>query len=230
MDKPFEFRGAKLDRLVELLGRHDAAVQHFAEDLEACFGAFLSAHRGDFERGMPPDVDRDLDAVDRQAADLAASLEKIPTDVARLIDLHVLSEGAFRRVSSDVDDLRLPLRDLSSAIKRVREQAAGDGKAALEDRLVVAIAAAYRNRLRVTPTAEPGGKFDTALQGIFELAAREAPALGGLAERLGAGRVAKLLVKHVREEAPPSKLQLLPESADLVRHEPPRMKPLFVEG
>lgn len=230
MDQPLEFRGPKLDRLIELLGRHDIGAHHFAEDLEACFGAYLSAQRGDYARGLPADVDRDLDTVDRQAADLAASLEKIPTDVARLIDLHVLSQSAFRRVSGDVDDLRLPLRDLSAAIKRLRSQALGDGKAALEDRLVIAIASAYRNRLKVTPTAEPGGKFATVLQGVFELAESAVPALTGLQDRIGIGRVAKLLVKHVRQEASPSRLQLLPEDVDLTIHEPPKMKPLFVEG
>lgn len=63
---------------------------------------------------------------------------------------------------------------------------------------------------------------------IFALAEHEAPGLAGLAQRIGLGRVANLLVKHMRRGAPPSRLQLLPEAVDHTIHEATKMKPLFV--
>ena len=227
MSTKFDFHGAGLEQLIELLGRRDSAVYHFAEDLEACFGAFLSARAGDYESGLPPDADRDLERARSLASALAVVLGKLPGDIGRLLDLHLLSEDAFRRMSSDIDRLGEPLNDLAAAIRELRRSAADDGIAALEDKLVCAITSAYRNRFKVNPSVETSTGFVTVLKGVLELVESEDSTLAGLADRMTPERVARLLAARVRRTLPRSRLELNSSGLPRASEELPRMKPLF---
>lgn len=188
----FAFAGADLAALFGLAGRDDAAAFRLAEDLEACLAAFLVVARGGGGR-LPPTVAADLDGIAKSAADLRSALYGLPADVSLLLDLHVLSVGAQRRIGRDLERVTEPLEDLVAVMAEVRREAdeqLGASGEALDRRLLAAIATAYRNRLNLRPSAEPGGHFERFLRGVLKVAAAQAPEFAALARRTGAAEVA----------------------------------------
>jgi hypothetical protein len=188
----FAFAGADLAALFGLAGRADGAAYRLAEDLEACLAAYLVVARGG-GGGLPPKVVADFDAIGRTAAALRSALYDLPADVSLLLDLHVLSEGAQRRIGRDLERVTEPLEDLVAVMAEVRREAdeqLGVSGEALDRRLLAAVATAYRNRLNLRPSAEPGGHFDRFLRGVLKIAAGQATEFAALERRVGPAQLA----------------------------------------
>lgn len=188
MNEPirFAFTPADLQAVFALSGRDDAAAWRLAEDAEACLAAFLVVARGGGGR-LPPKVAADLEGIARNAAALRSALYELPGDLGLLLDLHVLSVGAQRRIGRDLERVTEPLEDLVAVMAEVRRDAdeqLGASGAALDRRLLAALATAYRNRLNLRPAAEPDGHFDRFVCGVLGLAARHAAEFADLARRM----------------------------------------------
>ena len=224
------FADALLERFFSWIGRRDAAAYRLADDVDACLSAFLVSRRGDLHGGLPAAVEKDLVETADLAVRLRAVLYRLPADVRTLIDLKILSDGAYRRIAADVDGISAPLEDLAAAIAHVRGEASSRrmGIDQLEDRLVAAIAAAVRNRLNLAPTAEPEGWFMVLLRNILETAAREQPLLAGVRDRATAEHVGTILSSSLPPE-PHLTMTLQPDDAPLLVPERPKSAP-FVMG
>jgi hypothetical protein len=188
----FTFSNDELHALFELAGRSDTAAYGLAADLEASLGGYLVVARGGGQ-GLPPAVDADLAGIAVQAARLRSALYALPADVALLLDLHVLGEGANRRIARDLEAVTAPLEDLVAVITEVRAQAQatlGASGEVLDRRVLAALAAAYRNRLNLRPAAEPGGHFEVFAKGVLRLAGSHAEELQALARRTGSVQLA----------------------------------------
>jgi hypothetical protein len=181
-----------LHALFALAGRSDTAAYGLADDLESSLGGYLVVARGG-GAGLPPAVDADLAGIAGQAAQLRSALYALPADVALLLDLHVLGEGAKRRIARDLEAVTAPLEDLVAVIAEVRAQAQatlGASGEALDRRVLAAIAAAYRNRLNLRPSADPDGHFGRFAKGVLRLAGGHAEELRALARRTGPAQLA----------------------------------------
>ncbi len=188
----FSFDHDELQQIFELAGRSDTAAYGLADDLEASLGGYLVVARGGGD-GLPPAVDADLDSIARQAAQLRSALYALPADVALLLDLHVLGDGAKRRIARDLEAVTAPLEDLVAVIAEVRTQAQatlGASGELLDRRVLAAIASSYRNRLNLRPAPEPDGHFNTFARGVLRLAAAHADELKALARRTGPTQMA----------------------------------------
>lgn len=188
----FAFTPADLQAVFRLSGRDDAAAWRLAEDVEACLAAFLVVARGGGGR-LPPKVAADLEGIARSAAALRSALYELPGDLGLLLDLHVLSVGAQRRIGRDLERVTEPLEDLVAVVAEVRRDAdeqLGASGAALDRRLLAALATAYRNRLNLRPSAEAGGHFERFARGMLGLAAAQAPEFAALARRVGGAELA----------------------------------------
>jgi hypothetical protein len=188
----FAFAGSDLAVLFRLAGRDDAATYRLVEDLEACCAAFMVLARGEHGR-LPPKVAADLDGISRLAAALRSALYELPADVSLLLDLHVLSEGAQRRIGRDLERVTQPLEDLVAVMAEVRRDTDAQlqaGSTQIDQRLLSAIASSYRNRLNLRPSADDGGHFERFLRGVLELAAVQAPEFAALSRRVGTVQLA----------------------------------------
>jgi hypothetical protein len=200
----FAFTPADTQAVFRLAGRDDAAAWRLAEDLEACLAAFLVVARGGGGQ-LPPQVAADLDGIVRSAAALRSALYALPGDLGLLLDLHVLSAGAQRRIGRDLERVTEPLEDLVAVMAEVRRDAdaqLGASGAALDRRLLAALATAYRNRLNLRPSAEAGGHFERFLRGVLGLAAGQATEFAALARRVGAAELAAACDGAPRREPP----------------------------
>lgn len=224
------FADTLLERFFSWIGRRDAAAYRLADDVDACISAFLVSRRGDLHGGLPAPVEKDLLETQDLASRLRAVLYRLPADVRMLIDLKILSDGAYRRIAADVDGISAPLEDLAAAIAHVRNEASGrrTGITQLEDRLVAAIAAAVRNRLNLAPTAEPDGWFMVLLRNILDTAAREQPLLAGVRDRATPEHVGTILTSSLPPE-PHATMTLQADDSVLLLPDRPKAKP-FVMG
>lgn len=224
------FKDAKLERFFSWIGRRDVAAYRLADDIDACLSAFLVSRRGDLHGGLPAGVEKDLLETADLSKRLRSVLYRLPDDVRKLIDLKILSDGAYRRIAADVDGISAPLEDLAAAIDHVRTEASSRrmGIEQLEDHLVAAIAAAVRNRLNLAPTAEPHGWFMVLLHNVLEAAAAAQPLFASVRDRATTDRVATILSGQLPPE-PDVAMSLVPEDAVLVLPDRPKRKP-FVMG
>ena len=192
------FRGANLDRLFLAAGRRDVPAYCFAGDLDACIAAYLVARRGELHGGLPSSIDTDLAEARELSQRLRAVLKRLPGDVRRLLDLHVLSDGASRRVASDVEGLAAPLEDLALAVERVQSEATSRhaGLAQIEDRLVAAILTACRNRLGLEPEAGAGSPLSVVVSAVLRIAAEQEPLLAEVRDRVTPAYLRELLATH----------------------------------
>lgn len=109
-----------------------------------------------------------------------------------LLDLHLLSDGARRRITEDFSQIVEPLEDLAGGIAELSRTVASDARQRtlrLEDHLVRAIAAVFRNRLNRQPDGDVESDFARTLKHILESAAHRLPAI---AESLAAITPARL--------------------------------------
>jgi len=105
------------------IGRSDIAAVSFIADAEACLHAFAFVMAGGMSAGLPQEIAVHLDAVVRGAAQLRGALYGLPDDIAMLIDLHLLADGAQRRVAADFSQLVEPLEDIAGAIVDIQRAA-----------------------------------------------------------------------------------------------------------
>ena len=180
------------------LGRRDVPAYRFASDLDAGIAADLVSRRGELHGGLPAPVDSELADAGELSQRLHAVLQRLPGDVRRLLDLHVLSDGAYRRVAADVEGLSAPLEDLAMAIARVQSEATSRhaGLAQLEDRLVAAMVTACRNRLGVAPKADAKSRLPAVLSAVLGIAAEREPLLAAVRDRVTPAYLGRLLAEH----------------------------------
>lgn len=200
----FTFGHDELQDLFALTGRSDTAAYGLVEDLEASLGGYLVVVRGGGV-GLPPAIDADLAGIASQAAQLRSALYALPADVALLLDLHVLGEGAKRRIARDLEAVTAPLEDLVAVIAEVRAQAQatlGARGDVLDRRVLAAIAAAYRNRLNLRPSPEADGHFGAFVKGVLKLASGHADELRALARRTGPVQLATAIEDIAARGAP----------------------------
>jgi len=179
----FAFSQDERVELMAVIGRSDIAATAFVNDVEACLQAFQFAAGGGAGAGLPGDMARDLDTIVGAAAELRSALYRLPEDLSLLIDLHLLAEGARRRIAADLSQLVEPLEDIAGVITGIRRTSAGDdalGKANLGRNLVRALAATFRNRLNRKPTAQADSGFPQTLSRILGLAASRLPFVAAL--------------------------------------------------
>src|SRR5450432_1886064 len=121
----FAFTPNERVQLLSVVGRGDIATLGFIGDVEACLHAFDYAATGGMSRGLPKAIAEHLSTVVHLAAQLRSTLYGLPDDVAMLIDLHLLSEGARRRIACDLSMLVEPLEDIAGAILQIQHAAEG---------------------------------------------------------------------------------------------------------
>ena len=192
----FAFSDSQTESLIQAIGRTDITAQAYVREAETCIAAYLRAVGGGFREGLPADVRRDLDAVLRHSAELRSALYRLPDDLAALLDLHLLGEGAWRRLNSDLERLSFPLEALAAAVQELREDACRNpdvSSEAMAERLVRALAAAYRNHLNLQPRAEPGNPFPEVLRATLAAAGSRDPELAELALGLRLPALARML-------------------------------------
>lgn len=195
-NRVFSLTPTEKSRLFEDVGRRDIAAERFVEDVEACLQAFDFAAGQRLIGGLPQAAATNLEAVVDAAARLRSALYELPREIALLIDLHLLSEGARRRLLADLALIVEPLEDIAGAIVDVRHDAvanAGTGDGNLEQRLVRALAAVYRNRLNRKPTADDDSGFPATLSHILEFAGHQLPRLAAARAALTPVRLRAIL-------------------------------------
>jgi len=198
----FAFSPDERAQIMVTIGRSDIAATTFVNDVEACLQAFQFASSGGASAGLPDDVARDMATIVATAAELRSALYRLPGDLALLIDLHLLADGARRRIAADLSQLVEPLEDIAGSVAEIRHASAASdalGKGNLKRSLVRALAATFRNRLNRKPSAEAESGFPQALARILELAAPRLPFLAALDE----ARDSNSLRRYLRE-APPA--------------------------
>ncbi len=192
----FAFTPNERMQLLSVIGRGDIATLGFIGDVEACLQAFDYAATEGMSRGLPKPIAEHLSGVVHLAAQLRGTLYALPNDVAMLIDLHLLSEGARRRVACDLSMLVEPLDDIAGAIQQIQRSAEGDAlteNVRLDDRLVLAIAIAFRNRLNRKATPEDNSAFPGALAKILEFAGHRMPRVAAVRAAVTPARLRELL-------------------------------------
>jgi len=200
----FAFTPNERKQLLTVIGRGDVATLGFIGDSEACLQAFDFAAAGGMTHGLPKQIAEHLAVVVHAAAQLRSTLYSLPEDVGMLIDLHLLSEGARRRITSDLSLLVEPLEDIAGAISQIQRAAAGDALAEsvrLEDRLVRAIASVFRNRLNRKPTAEDSSRFPATLAHILEFAGHRMPKVAAVRAAVTQARLRELLGESANASA-----------------------------
>lgn len=198
----FAFTPNERKQLLTVIGRGDVATLGFIGDIEACLQAFDFAAAGGMSHGLPKAIAEHLSAVVHLAAQLRSTLYGLPDDVGMLIDLHLLSEGARRRITSDLSLLVEPLEDIAGAISQIQRAAEGDSlveNVRLEDRLVRAIAIVFRNRLNSKPTSEDSSRFPATLAHILEFAGHRMPRLAAVSAAVTPARLRELLGAFVKQ-------------------------------
>jgi len=178
------------------IGRHDVAAEHFVADIESCLQAFEFASGDGLVGGLPATTAAHLAAIVDAAATLRSALYGLPGDVAMLIDLHLLSEGARRRLTDDLALVVEPLEDIAGAIVEIQHGAteyAGDANATLENRLVRALAVVYRNRLNRKATADQDSGFPTTLAHVLQSAGHRLPRLAAASAAITPARLRAIL-------------------------------------
>ena len=200
----FAFTPNERKQLLAVTGRSDIATLGFVGDIEACLQAFDYAASGGMSGGLPKAIAEHLSLVVRAAAQLRSTLYSLPNDVAMLIDLHLFSEGARRRITSDLSLLVEPLEDIAGAILQIQRAAEGDSlveNVRLEDRLVRAIAIVFRNRLNRKPTPEDDSGFPATLAHILEFAGHRMPCVAAVRAAVTRARLRELLGNLAKPEA-----------------------------
>ena len=183
---------------MHLVGRNDIAATAFVADSEDCVQAFDYAATHAFRGGMPAQTAQHMGAIVTAAAELRGALYGLPDDIKLLIDLHLLSDGARRRVAQDLSQLIEPLEDLAGGIVEIERAAVREGegsRGALEDRLVLALAAAYRNRLNRKPGAADDSTFPSTLSAILEFAGQRLASVSACRGAITPSRLRRLLAR-----------------------------------
>ena len=203
----FAFTPNERKQLLTVIGRGDVATLGFIGDIEACLQAFDFAAAGGMSHGLPKGITEHLSVVVHAAAQLRSTLYSLPDDVGMLIDLHLLSQGARRRITGDLSLLVEPLEDIAGAISQIQHAAEGDvlaEGARLEDRLVRAIAIVFRNRLNRKPTAEDSSRFPATLTHILEFAGHRMPRVAAVSAAVTPARLRELLDIFAKQSVHPS--------------------------
>jgi|GEM_PF-4885701 hypothetical protein len=199
----FAFTPHETALLMRSLGRNDIAATAFVADAEACLQAFDFAACGGLSSGLPQTVDEHLVRIVKAAAELRSALYSLPDDLAMLIDLHLLSDGARRRLAADFSQLVEPLEDIAAGVAEIRRAAAGDAtreNARLEDRLVQALAGAFRNRLNRKPAADDDSGFLPLLGQLLGFAGQRLASVAAAAAALTPARLRSLLGESAKTE------------------------------
>ncbi len=192
----FAFTPSENVQLLRDIGRSDVAAIGFVEDVEACLHAFNYAASSGQGQGLPKEIACHLTAIVHAAAQLRSALYGLPNDIAMLIDLHLLFEGARRRITSDLGLLVEPLEDIAGAIIEIQRAGAGDvlmESVHLESRLVRAIAVAFRNRLNRKPTPDDNSDFPITLAHLLEFAGHRLPRLAAVRAAVSPAQLRKIL-------------------------------------
>lgn len=111
----FVFTPSETARLMADIGRSDVAAVAFINDVEACLRAFNFVATEETPQTLPKDVVENLATIVQTTAQLRSALYALPDEIGMLIDLHLLSEGARRRIAADLAQLVEPLEDIASA-------------------------------------------------------------------------------------------------------------------
>jgi hypothetical protein len=196
----FVFTPNERARLLADVGRTDVSADAFVADVETCLQAFDYAARGGVSAGLPTGIASHLSIVVQAATALRGALYALPNDVAMLIDLHVLSEGARRRIASDLSQLVEPLEDIAGAIVEIKRAAEGDSlqeNVRFEGRLVRALASAFRNRLNRKPTADAESGFPATLADILQFAGHRLPSIAALSAAITPMRLRELIGERI---------------------------------
>ena len=191
----FVFTPHEAALLMADIGRTDVAAVSFVTDVEACLQAFEYAANGEMSAGMPKEIGDHLATIEHAAAELRSALYELPDDVAMLLDLLLLSEGARGRIAADFSHIVGPLEDMAAAIGEIRRTAAGGTKQKslrLEDCLVRAVGAAYRNRLNRKPGGDPESGFPPTLSDILEFAGHRLPGVAASAAAVTPTRLRRI--------------------------------------
>jgi hypothetical protein len=178
------------------IGHTDISAVSFVADVEACLQAFEYAAHGEMSSGMPKEISDRLATIAHAAAELRSALYQLPEDVAMLLDLHLLADGARRRIAMDFSQIVEPLEDMAGGIVELRRVAAGDAgqrSLRLEDNLVRAIATAFRNRLNRKPDVDAESDFPGLLMHILESAGHRLPGIAAAAAAITPARLRALL-------------------------------------
>jgi len=192
----FAFTPHETALLMKAIGQTDISAICFINDVEACLQAFEYAANGEMSCGMPKDINDRLATIAHTASELRSALYQLPEDVAMLLDLHLLSDGARRRIGMDFSQIVEPLEDMAGGIAELRRTAAGDGRQKnlrLEDHLVRAIATAFRNRMNRKPDADADSGFPDALTHILEAAGHRLPGVAAAGAAITPARLRALL-------------------------------------
>ena len=192
----FVFTPSETARLMADIGCSDVSAVAFVNDVEACLRAFNFVATQETPHILPKDVVENLATIVQTTAQLRSALYALPDEIGMLIDLHLLSEGARRRITADLAQLVEPLEDIAGAIVEIQKSARGDTvreNARLEDRLVAALAAVFRNRLNRRPTGDPKSGFPETLVDILDFAARRLPGIAAARSALTTTRLGELI-------------------------------------
>ena len=199
----FVFTPSETARLMADIGTSDVAAIAFLSDVEACLRAFNFVATEESPQTLPKDVAENLSTIVHTTAQLRSALYALPDEITMLIDLHVLSEGARRRIAADLAQLVEPLEDMASAITEIQKSARGNAareSARLENRLVAALATAYRNRFNRRPSSDPKSGFPETLVDILDIAGRRLPGIAAARSALTTTRLDELIGGANRRE------------------------------
>jgi hypothetical protein len=192
----FAFTPHETSLLMKDIGQTDISAISFIADVEACLQAFEYASSGEMSSGMPKGIGDRLATIAHTAAELRSALYQLPEDVAMLLDLHLLADGARRRIAVDFSQIVEPLEDMAGGIAELRRTAADDAKQRnlrLEDQLVRALATAFRNRLNRKPDLDAESDFPATLTHILESASHRLPGVAAAAATITPARLRALL-------------------------------------
>jgi hypothetical protein len=185
----FSFTPHETAQLMGDIGRTDVAAVQFVADVEACLEAFEYAAKGGMSSGMPKEIGDHLFRTARLAAELRSALYELPDDVAMLLDLHLLSDGARRRITEDFSQIAELSHTVASGTRQRTLR--------LEDHLVRAIATAFRNRLNRKPEVEVDSAFALTLRHILENAAHRLPAIAESCAAITPARLRGFAQEHL---------------------------------
>jgi len=194
----FTFTPHEAESLMQAVGRNDMAASAFVADCEDCLHAFDYVAGRAATMTTPDPLARQLRAVVESAAELRQALYELPEELKMLIDMHLLSDGARRRLAQDVSGIVEPLEDLAGGISDVEKQMsrAGNGeRGALEDRLVLALAGVFRNRLNRKASAENSSGFPGVLSSMLDFASRRLPSVSACRGAITQVRLRRLFAR-----------------------------------
>ena len=197
VNKPaFVFTPTETAGLLADIGRDDAAAYAFFSDVEACLRAFNFVASEGCKKSLTKDVVGNFDGIVRAVAQLRSALYALPDEMTMLIDLQLLADGARRRLMADLVQLVEPLEDVAAAIVQIRDDVKDElasEQTRLENRLIVAIATIYRNRLNRKATADADSGFPKTLADILEYAGHRLPAVAAARSAVTPLRLRKLV-------------------------------------